>query len=165
MSVLAETAASACQPRSELSWPVRLCEVDRGASSIFSLKGMPSVTEKRPRRPPSLASAGDNHRRLSLSVSEAPSPRKLRNDSPGTMPPASRLTCVALGSHLLSALPPSPSPATPFWGLTDFRGSAAGSEGVDTLVPNSVRAKISARRRQPLTRLPSLLLLGRLTRR
>ena len=59
-----------------------------------------------------------NHWGLSLSVSEPPSPRKLRNDSPGIMPAASRLmcACVAPGFHFLSASAPPPISLSPFVG-------------------------------------------------
>lgn len=59
---------------------------------------MPFRIEKVPKWAPD-----GNHQGLSLSVSEAPSPRKLRNDSPGIMPSASQLMCVTLSFHVLSA--------------------------------------------------------------
>lgn len=79
-----------------------------------------------------------NHRGLSLSVSEAPSPRKLRNDSPGIMPAASRLVSVALGFHFLSANLPPPAPL--LW-PSQIPGIPTKSEGLDILVQNCLSSK------------------------
>lgn len=79
-----------------------------------------------------------NHRGLSLSVSEAPSPRKLRNDSPGIMPAASRLVCVCVcvapGFHFLSAsaTPPHRLPV-PLCGPSQTSEMSTKSKGLGIL--------------------------------
>lgn len=77
-----------------------------------------------------------NHWGLSLSVSEPPSPRKLRNDSPGIMPAASRLVCacVAPGFHFLSAST-RPRLPVPLRGPSQTSEMSTKSEGLGILGP------------------------------
>lgn len=113
---------------------------------------MPFRIEKAPKWAPD-----GNHQGLSLSVSEAPSPRKLRNDSPGIMPSASRLMCATLSFHVLCAHRALPVPFS--WPL-QISEIPAKSGGLDILVQNSfITTKINTRRPHVLTHFPSPLLL------
>ena len=82
-----------------------------------------------------------NHRGLSLSVSEAPSPRKLRNDSPGIMPAASRLVCVCISWFPFPFCQPTPLPPAPLLWPSQIPGIPTKSEGLDILVQNCLSSK------------------------
>lgn len=99
----------------------------------------------------------DNHQgQLFLSVSEAPSPRKLRNDSPGIMPPASLwLVCVTQFPFLFC---PSRPPCPLLWPL-QISEIPAKSEGLDILVQNCLSLQPRSRRPHVLTHSSSLFLL------